>query len=267
MKIELPSFNTKSERNDYLLEHADDLCYQKKNEFKEAPSIEAPVIRVRSISQDKSTNSEKDVLTVKAVINTTMIMDSHDDVHINDLFSKSINENKRIKHIQEHKSGFEYIISDKEDLNVYTKIFKWRDLGYDVDGETQALIFESKVRKERNEFMYNQYMKNRVDNHSVGMYYVIIKMAINDERESYKENKAEFDKWIDKIANKDEVLKQGFFFAIYEAKIKEGSAVPDGSNPITPTLSRNKHSEEVVNTVKAATALLKESLINLKQIN
>jgi len=46
-------------------------------------------------------------------------------------------------HLQEHKSGsFDKIISSGADLKAYVKDYSWKDLGYDAEGETQALIFE-----------------------------------------------------------------------------------------------------------------------------
>jgi len=175
-----------------------------------------------------------------------MIMDSHKDVHINGIWKKTISENKRIKHVREHKDGFENIIADKEDLKVFTKLYTWKDLGLDKEGTTEALVFDSVVKKERNSFMYKQYKENNVDNHSVGMYYVNVKFALNDSGDEYAALKAEYDKHINNIVNKEEVAKLGYFWAIYEAKLKEGSAVTDGSNPITPVLQPKFKSEDVI---------------------
>jgi hypothetical protein len=70
------------------------------------------------------------------------------------------------------------------------------------------------------------------------MIYVKLQLAINDEEEVQ-----EFEVWnkyIDEIANKDDAVNQGYFWAILEAKLIEGSAVPIGSNTITPTLEVKK---------------------------
>ncbi|KKK49589.1 hypothetical protein LCGC14_3133520, partial [marine sediment metagenome] len=42
----------------------------------------------------------------------------------------------------------------------------WSELGFDFEGQTQALVFESTIKKERNEFMFKQYAKGFVKNHS-----------------------------------------------------------------------------------------------------
>ena len=83
--------------------------------------------------------------------------------------------------------------------------------------------------------MFEQYKQGYVDNHSVGMQYVKLRMCVNDK--DYEKGKEAWDQYIDQVANKDVAEKQGYFWAVLEAKAIEGSAVPNGSNPITPTLS------------------------------
>jgi len=237
MKIDIPKFETQKELHDFLIKNHDDFIYQKKNAYKEADACGLSAIILNDDLTRKSETNDKKSIKVRAIINTTMVMDSHKDVHINGLWKKSLKENKRIRHVREHKSGFENIISDKGDLKAFTKIYTWKDLGYDKEGNTEALVFDSNVKESRNPFMFKQYKDGNVDNHSVGMYYVDVKFALNSKEEDATELKAEYDKHINNIANKDEVEKQGYFWAVYEAKVKEGSAVTDGSNSITPTLS------------------------------
>jgi len=86
--------------------------------------------------------------------------------------------------------------------------------------------------------MYKEYKANRVKNHSVGMQYVNIELALNDEEE--KDEFATWNKYIDSIANREEVEQKGYFWAVKEAKVIEGSAVPIGSNRITPTLDNTE---------------------------
>ena len=88
--------------------------------------------------------------------------------------------------------------------------------------------------------MAEQYAKGYVTNHSVGMQYVKIEMAINSESKFDVEEKATWDKYINQIVNRDEVELDGYFFAVTEAKVIEGSAVLLGSNYVTPTISIGK---------------------------
>lgn len=246
-------FNSIEEKIKYILENKDAYVSEKKAAVKHADGYgimyQVSSSKDKANKADKDNNEEEDVLTVKAIINTTKLMDSHDDVHIDGLWKKTLQENKRIKHLQEHNSReFKGIISDGEDLKAYTKDFAWKDLGFEKEGSTQALVFDSKVRKSRNPFMYNQYKNGWVDNHSVGMRYVKIEFAADPAKYEDEEANAVFMKHIEDIANKEDVYKQGYFWAVYEAKAIEGSAVPDGSNSITPTMevklpSENKEEE------------------------
>lgn len=177
-------------------------------------------------------SEDGDTITVTSVINSCNWFDSHKDVHIPGIWKKSLSENKSLYLLQEHSMTFKGIISDE--VQASTKKVSWKDLGYDAIGETEVLIFVSKISKSRNEFMFNEYRMKRVKNHSIGMRYVQIEMAINDE--DYKEEFAVWNKYLPQIANKETVENEGFFFAVKEAKVAEGSAVPIGSNIITPTL-------------------------------
>jgi len=239
MKPEIPKFATDKELFSWLKENKDDLLFQKMASFKKADGFCASVIPLVQI--DKSVNKNEPTapnqVKVRAIINTTMIRDSHKDVHINGLWKKSLAENKRIKHLQEHDMSFKSVIADKEDLKSYTEVFNWKDLGYDVEGKTEALVFDSTVKESRNPTMYKEYKDGNVDNHSVGMYYMKVALAYDSSDEDDKEEKAEWDKHIELIVNKEEVKKDKYYFAVYEAKVIEGSAVPMGSNQITPTLS------------------------------
>lgn len=174
-----------------------------------------------------------DILEVTSIINTTFWFDSHKDVHIDGLWKKSLAENKLIYLLQEHSMTFKGIISDE--VKASAKKIPWKSLGVDVSGETEALVFVSQVHKDRNTFMYDQYRQGYVKNHSVGMQYDKIELAINDE--DYKDEFAVWGKYIDRIANKEEVERSGYFWAVRDAKAIEGSAVPIGSNIITPTQS------------------------------
>ena len=159
-------------------------------------------------------------------------------MHIPGIWGKSVSENKMIMHLQEHEMEFEKIISDGQDLKAFVKSYSWKELGYDFFGETECLVFESTIKKERNSFMLNQYMKGYVRNHSVGMQYVKFILAINDE--DYGAEYEAWQKYYPMIVNKEAVDQVGFFWAVKEAKANEGSAVPLGSNSATPTLEIEK---------------------------
>lgn len=239
--MKIPEFDTIKQRLEFLVKNQNKIIAAKRAKMKQADAFTFGAFAVRDGVQVEKANTpipeDEEFITVRAVINTTNLMDSYDDVHIPGLWTKTLKENKDIYHDQEHKSTFESTISDYKDLKAYVQTMTWKELGQKWEGTTQAFIFESIVREERNEFMFEQYKKGYVRNHSVGMQYVKIALAVNDK--DYKTEYSVWQKYIDTIANKDEVEAQGYFFAVTEAKAIEGSAVKRGANWVTPTLDNN----------------------------
>lgn len=244
--IQIPEFPTKTfstiqEAHQCLKENKDMLILAKKKSFKKADAV-SYAIETSLIIKDNANKSEENAveqdpnkLKIKLVINTTNLLDSHMDVHLKGIWKKSINELKSTLLLQEHKMTFENIITD--DVKVYTKKANWKDLGFNFEKDTECLIFEAIISKDRNPFMFEQYKNGYVKEHSVGMQYVKYYLAINSDYEDDKEEKEVWDKYISEIANPEQAIERGYFWAITEAKIMEGSAVVKGSNFATPTLS------------------------------
>jgi hypothetical protein len=165
--------------------------------------------------------------------NTYNWMDSHDDVHINGLFGKSISENKtKILHLHDHL----YRLTAKvgKPLDIYEKELNWTDLGVAKPGNTMALMMDSEIKKALNNQIFDFYKEGEINQHSVGMSYVKIFLAINSEKE--KEEFATWNKYFNMIGNKERALEKGYFWAVTEAKLFEISAVISGSNELTPTI-------------------------------
>lgn len=185
-------------------------------------------------------------IKVTAIINTTNYLDSHGDVHINGLWKKSLSEAKNILHLQEHKNSFATIIADGQDVKAKSELINWRDLGFDYDGQTDALTFYSTVKSERNSYMFKQYKNGYVRNHSVGMQYVKMLFCANTNEPEMAQYKENWDKYSPMVVNTTELENRQYFYAVTEAKVIEGSAVPLGSNTATPTLDVS--AKENINT-------------------
>ncbi len=238
----IPNFDNKDGLFKFLKENKQALIAEKKYNVKKGDSINYSVnvtnTKDEAIKSMDLTDTSVDLesIKVRAVINTTNIMDSHGDVHINGIWNKSLSDKKNFYLLQEHEMKFDKIITDK--VKAYTQIYNWSELGYpNFIGKTEALVFDSVIESDRNEFMFEQYLKGYVNNHSVGMQYVNLFLCINSTEQIYKEEKSNWDKYIGVVANKQDAIDAGFFWAVTEAKLLEGSAVPIGSNYATPTLS------------------------------
>ena len=239
-------FETQKELFKALKENKKSLISLKKSIEKRADSVNylSTEIENKQINKSEDSNiTDPNKLQVKVVINTTNFIDSHNDLHVNGIWNKSVsdNANKGFLHLQEHDRDFDKVISDN--AKGYVESVSWKSLGLPYNGKTEALIFDSTIEKERNEFMFKQYSKGWVKNHSVGMRYVKIDLAINSESEFDKEEKEIWDKYYPVVANKEVADERGYFWVVSEAKIIEGSAVVMGSNSATPTISVENKTE------------------------
>ena len=239
-------FANKEEMFTHLRENKKSLISQKKMITKQADTVSLNVVpkneKGETIKAELTSLQDINTLKMELVINTTNVMDSHSDVHLKGIWNKSVKEKKDLYLLQEHRMKFDSIITDNVKASV--KELKWSELGAGYNGKTEALTFSVEVDKNRNPFMFEQYVKGYVKNHSVGMRYVKIELALNSESKWHIEEKEVWDKYISEIANKEQAEQQGYFWAVTEAKIIEGSAVPIGSNTITPVL--NIESKEAV---------------------
>jgi hypothetical protein len=237
----------------FLKENKEALIYAKKSVIKKSQSVSvSPIAFLDSAFVAKSESQEEDVIKRRLIINTAQVMDSHKDVHYNGLWKKSLSENTNLKLLHAHRMTFKDMIADKDDLSVSSNIVSWKSLGFNFEGKTDALTFDATIRKSRNPEMYKEYKNGNVDQHSVGMQYVKIALAINSEDEDFIEEKKEWDNHIADIVNRKEVEKQNYFFGVSEAKAIEGSAVPMGSNPFTPTQTPKAKEEEEKELEKTA---------------
>lgn len=247
--MKIPDFNSKDDLFAYLRQNKAIMKTAKKAVMKYADAIDCPLFVINEATNEVTKAVidheaiKQDSFTVTVAINTTNLMDSHSDVHLPNIWNKSLKEQKNLYLLQEHKMEFKSIISDK--VKAMAKTMTWGELGYKYEGNTQVLVFNATVSKSDNEYMADLYARDKVRNHSVGMRYVSLDLAMNSDNPADKAEKKIWDKYINEIANKEEAEAQGYFWAVYEAKIVEGSAVPLGSNFATPTISVGKEADEI----------------------
>jgi hypothetical protein len=230
-------------KNEALIFHA------KKSEIKKADAL----VLSRYFVDEKGTLTSKAItdapviaesatrLKLDVVINTTNYFDSHWDVHIPGIWNKSLADNRKngFYLLERHGSSFRDVIG--EGMKGTAQKLSWKDLGFDFTGITEALVFSGVIDKSRNEFMFDQYAKGYVKQHSVGMRYVKMVTCINDD--DYPVQKENWDKYIKMVVNADEAEAEGIFWAVLEAKVNEGSAVLFGSNDLTPCMNAEDATE------------------------
>ncbi len=233
-------FTTKEDMFKALKDNKDQILSLKKSAIKHSEGISLTIKTTKHGTETKGDPIEvdKDANFIYPVINTTNIMDSHKDVHFPGIWNKSISEQKsKVYYAVNHKLEIGSIIAYPKDVEIFTEDFTFRELGKEVDGTTQALVYKVKVQDYANKDALAIIENKLPAQNSVRMQYIKVQMGVNSTDEAFKEEKAYYDKHIDGIANKEEVEADGYFFGVHEAKIsQEGSLVLQGSNSVTPIL-------------------------------
>jgi hypothetical protein len=228
----------------YLVANKSDLIAAKKSAIKIADVVVMQPTWIKDVNVEKGkyafeNNLEAGVLKRTIVANTYHWLDTHDDVHLDNIFANSIAQkvNKPAPHLLEHNYSLTAKIGKA--LSYREQEMSWRELGQGKTGMTMVLLLESNILKTYNERIYNEYLDDQIDQHSVKMRYIKMALAVNDA-ESYPN---EYKVWADEIAkigNRKKAEDQGYFWAQIEAELYETSAVLAGSNELTPTLGEGK---------------------------
>lgn len=245
--VNIPKGLTGLDAVKWVYENADMIKTFKKAAIKHSDAISGSFTPIALSGINKNISEDAGVLKRTVVINSCYWYDSHGDVHIPTIWNKSIKETKAIYLLNKHIQDYESVITDK--VSAYVQNVSWENLGVKKDGFTECLVFDVEIPEiskytDKQPPLYAAYKNWKVNNHSVGMYYVEIKLAIKHRDSEWKAENETWDKYIGLIANKEEAEEDGMFWAVTQAKVKEGSAVLYGSNSATPTIySEDKNAE------------------------
>ena len=215
-----------------IIKNKEELVAIKKMAIKNSDTV--CTLPIKDVSETIKLAMEDETTNKRVIANTYYWLDSHGDVHVKGCFTKSIKESgNRIFHFDNHKHSFADKVGNVK--SVKEVAMNWIDLGIDKEGKTICLIGETELIEEYNKQVYQAYKNNEITQHSVGMIYVKIDLAVNNptETEYYKN-------WNDVyplLGNPEKADQNGYFWVIREAKLKEYSCVLwDGSNSLTPTI-------------------------------
>jgi hypothetical protein len=243
----LKDFDTQKEMIRYVVANKEAIITQKKAVVKNADAVQfepitmnSDLTAIKGLKPVYENDKEAGILKRTILANTYWWMDSHDDVHIGrgegdkGIFTESIQgKSSRIPPIDQHN----YSLDGKmgKTITLSEEMISWRELGLGKTGMTEGLFAVAEIHKNMNERRYNDYLNNEIDQHSVGMQYQDIELAVNDQEEFPKEFKV-WQKYINKIGNRSRAEGKGLFFAVSKAKLVEYSAVIAGSNELTPVI-------------------------------
>lgn len=168
-----------------------------------------------------------------AIVSNALFIDSHNDMHLPKMWREE--SFKDVSYIIDHNFAVSSLIASPKDLSIKVDSKSWRDLGYDVDGETEVLMFYVKLQDYSNKSFVDAFKSGVPLQNSVRMKYNDIVLCVSDENE--KEEFANWNKYFPMVANKDKALEDGYFFAVKSADlVLESSCVLRGSNSMTPIM-------------------------------
>jgi hypothetical protein len=231
--------------SNFLIKNKKELIQQKKNVLKwtEPVSFDTVIMQIAKQSSEKAAGSPIEQapgygqLNVKVVANAAWWCDSQMDVLTDKSYDRSVMQRgPMIPHIADHNWKSTAHVGDVK--KVYTQLIPLTELGLTQNGKTTALIFETLVKEDYNAETYKFYKNGKINQHSIGLQYFAIDLAINDPD---CEKEIDFwNKYIDKIINKDYVSEIGYFWLISDIKVMENSCVLFGANALTPTLEMDE---------------------------
>ncbi len=195
------------------------------------------------------------------VISNTYYMDDHLDVHIKNSMNRTVEQQQgKVHYVVNHELKIGKIIAYPKDVEMFLKEVSWRELGKDYDGKTQALLFKTNIYSYSNKDAADAVREKAPVQGSIRMLYFDMSMAIDSDDPDLKEENAEFQKHIDKIANKEKAKEVGYFFPVYELGItQEGSMVVQGSNDATEIQYNSDSSKQGTHESDAAKQATREA--------
>ena len=184
------------------------------------------------------------------VVNSANYLDSHNDMHVDGNWNKSVkDQNGKVYLVWHHDfSKTENIIAFPEDIEMITSKVAWSLLGKSYEGETYSLIYKVKKDKIVNENVSKWLKEGRKLQLSVRMQYIKLETAFNSDDSDYAKQTENYQKYYPLIANKDEFKEIEYVFIVKEAKnVMESSLLPFGSNSATAEISQTENKSEADN--------------------
>lgn len=243
------SFSTKEDMFRELKKHVKELiklkCEKVYYSCEKGIGISLRTLDISKISESVKLPFETDNDHYYIAVNTCLVLDSHDDLHDIGIWNDSVvSEQGKNYLVADHSLTMANVIVKKKAIEQFIADIPFAALGKSYSGDTQALIY-----KFRKDAIINQTAKDWLDSGddieaSVRMQYEDIYFAMDSNNPDDANEKAIYDMYYPKIANKADFDYIPYFFLVKKAVNKrESSLVIAGSNPVTGpiTISENKN--------------------------
>jgi len=181
------------------------------------------------------------------IISTTRFFDSHKDVHFDGCFTKTVKDQQgKVHYCLDHELRYDSIIAWDWAIKMVVKDIPWSMVNKSYSGTTQALVFEIKEEDFKRKDVLEDIKANKTAfQNSIRMIYIKLKLEVNSTKIEHKENKQYYDDNIDKIANKEDVEENGYFWGVEELGIRrEGSLVTAGGSNSATSIYQKENTDE-----------------------
>lgn len=228
-------FNSERELFDALKSNKDEIISLKRSKTDRTINTSLGFVK-KSSEKSKKQLSIGD--KVRVAMNTVNYLDYDLDLLVDGAWTKSAKEqNGKTYHVVGHNLELGQIVAYPKDVKIYVEKISWQELGVDADGETEVLVFVSKLTEKTNKDAFLAYRDGEDIEHSIRLQYIKMDLALNSEEEEDKLENEIWEKYYQQIVNKEFADKHKYFWVVSEAKIlKEGSIVLFGANEATPQL-------------------------------
>lgn len=181
------------------------------------------------------------------VVNSSNVVDSHGDMHINGNWEKTVKEQQgKVYLVWEHTLSKDNIIAMKQDIEMFTTELPFASLGKNYAGSTYCLVY--KVAKDKIEDLKaKEWLEKGYDfEASVRMQYMDVDFAMNSNHKDDAREKANYDAYFPLIANKEELQQTDVFCIVKQAKnVNESSLVMFASNNTTGQPTKGNETEPI----------------------
>lgn len=173
-------------------------------------------------------------------VNSTRILDSHKDLHLDSIWNKTVEEQQKKNYLVDtHVLSIGTTIVRKEHIEMFTAKIPFSLIGKNYAGDTEALIYKFAKDKVIHQGAKEWLESGDAIQSSVKMRYTDISLAMKSDEKEDKEERDTYDKYFPLIANKEEFNEEIlYFWGVKQAQnMYESSLVLFGSNNATGTVS------------------------------
>jgi len=244
------NFSTKEELFKDLKENLDFIVDAKKSEIQKSCD-KGVSVTCKSLDLLKFSDQLKGIKIddnfYYIAVNSTRVLDSHDDLHLDGIWNKSIKEQQGKNYLVcDHELEINNVIVRKEHIEMFVAKVPFMLLGKPYEGDTQVLIYKFPKNQVKNQVVKEWLDSGDEIEGSVRMQYVTFVLCMDSNNPEDATEKANYDQYYPIIANKEDFDYIYYFFAIKEAKnVRESSLVVFGSNNATGQV----RTKEVADTI------------------